>query len=273
MSELQQAWLQALERQRAKGIPCAVVTVIAVQGSAPREPGARLIVAAGKLAWGTIGGGKLELLSMEHAAGLVQAGEAVTTTERYPLSERAGQCCGGEVTLLYEVFPWRRRSVAIFGAGHVAQALGGLAPWLRADVLLIDPRSEDEIEPRLPEAPAFRTRFIDSPEAEIDTLPQESAVLIMTHDHALDLEVLCMALKRGGFPYLGLIGSQRKWKRFQGRLRQRGFSDEQIASVRCPIGVAKTSKEPTAIAISTAAELLGVLEGLAAPAQASFRTS
>lgn len=258
MSELQQAWLQALEHMRASATACVVVTVVGVQGSAPREPGARLIVAGGKLKWGTIGGGKLEHLAIEHAAALALGGEACSSTERYPLSERAGQCCGGEVTLFYEVFPWLRRSLVIFGAGHVAQALAGLAPWLRADVLLIDARSEEEIEPPLPAEPPYRTCFIDSPEEEIDEIPADSAVLIMTHDHALDLEVLARALKRGCFPYLGMIGSERKWKRFHGRLLQRGFSAEELARVRCPIGVTRTSKEPTAIAISTAAELLDV---------------
>lgn len=260
MSELQQAWLQALDNLRASATPCVVVTVVGVQGSAPREAGARLIVAGGRLSWGTIGGGKLEHLAIEHAAELVASGEPSSSTERYPLSERAGQCCGGEVTLFYEVFPWRRRSLSIFGAGHVAQALAGLAPWLRADVLLIDPRSEEVIEPPMPAERPYRTRFIDSPEEEIDEIPADSAVLIMTHDHALDLEVLARALKRGCFPYLGLIGSERKWKRFQGRLLQRGFSAEELASVRCPIGATRTSKEPTAIAISTAAELLEVFE-------------
>ena len=260
MSELQQAWLQALDQLRQQQRPCAVVTVIGVAGSAPREPGARMIVADGRLHWGTIGGGKLEHLAIEQAHQLVQAGTATTVTERFPLSERAGQCCGGEVTLLLEVFPWVRRRVVIFGAGHVAQALGGLAPWLRAEVLLIDPRSAEEIEPPLPPSPNFETLFIDSPEEEIDGIEPGSAVLVMTHDHALDLEVLARALARDCFPYLGLIGSERKWKRFRGRLLQRGFSEAQVDRVRCPIGATRTSKEPTAIALSTATELLDVLE-------------
>ena len=185
MSELQQEWLQALERQRTKGAPCVVVTVIAVQGSAPREVGARLITTEGRLVWGTIGGGRLEHLAIEHGTQMLASGEPQSEVERYPLSERAGQCCGGEVTLFYEAFPWSRRSVVIFGAGHVAQAIGGLAPWLRADVLLIDSRTAEDVDPSLPESPPFQTRFIDSPEEEVDEIPADSAVLIMTHDLSL----------------------------------------------------------------------------------------
>ena len=90
----------------------------------------------------------------------------------------------------------------------------------------------------------------------------------MTQDHALDLEILVRALQRGTFPYVGLIGSTRKWARFRARLLAKGFTEEQLARVRCPIGVSKTSKDPRAIAVSTAAELLAVMETRPAPATA-----
>jgi xanthine dehydrogenase accessory factor len=259
MADAQQQWIEELARLRDAGTPCALVTVTNVRGSAPREPGARLIVAEGKLAWGTIGGGNLEHLAIEHALELLADPEPTSESVVYPLSEKAGQCCGGEVTLFYEAWPWRRRHVVVFGAGHVGQALGALAPWLRADVRLIDPRSEDELQPPVPADAPYDVLFVDAPEAEIDELPADACVLVMTHSHALDLEVLVRAIPRR-FPYLGLIGSERKWARFRARLAQRGFTDEDLATVRCPIGLARTSKEPRAIAVSTAAELLEVLE-------------
>ena len=80
----------------------------------------------------------------------------------------------------------------------------------------------------------------------------------MTHSHALDLDVLARALTRD-FRYLGLIGSERKWSKFRARLLARGFSEAQLARVRCPIGLTKHSKEPNAIALSVAAELSDVL--------------
>jgi xanthine dehydrogenase accessory factor len=181
----------------------------------------------------------------------------------YPLSETVGQCCGGEVTLFFETFPWTRRRIAIFGAGHVAQAIGGLASYVSADLVLIDPREERQIRPAIPIDRPYELVCVDDPEAEVDELPDDSLVLVMTHSHALDLEVIARAIKRD-FPYIGLIGSERKWQRFQKRLEQRGFTPEEIARVRCPIGVSKHSKEPTAIAISVAAELLDVLQTAAA---------
>jgi len=258
MSIHQQEWLEALARLRDERQPCTQVVVIGVRGSVPREIGARMIVADGRLAWGTIGGGQLELLAIERAAGLAAAGQATSTTETFPLSEKVGQCCGGEVTLFFESFPWTRRKLVVFGAGHVAQAIGGLAPYMDLDVLLIDSRAEDELEPRLPDPRPYDVLFIDAPEEEIDAIPGDSLVLVMTHSHALDQEIIARAITRGTFPYVGLIGSERKWKRFVHRLEQRGFTAEQLGRVTCPIGVSKGSKEPRKIALSVAAEIVDV---------------
>jgi len=259
-----QQWIEKLSELRGAGVPCAMVVVTNVKGSAPREPGARMIVArsprsdTAELVFGTIGGGHLEHVAIERAGELLLSTRARSESVSYPLSDALGQCCGGEVTLFYETFPWTRRRVVIFGAGHVAQALGGLAPYLGADVVLIDGRDEKEIRPPLPKERPFELLLVDHPEAEIDTLADDAYVLVMTHSHALDLEVIARAVKRP-FPYIGLIGSRRKWLRFQKRLLERGYTEAELARVRCPIGLSKRSKEPRAIAISTAAELLDAM--------------
>jgi xanthine dehydrogenase accessory factor len=96
---------------------------------------------------------------------------------------------------------------------------------------------------------------VDAPEAEVGRLPADAMVVIMTHSHALDLELVARALARASLSYVGLIGSERKWLRFQKRLAQRGFGPAELARVRCPIGLTRASKDPAAIALSTAAEL------------------
>jgi xanthine dehydrogenase accessory factor len=280
MMERPQEWIEKLSELRAAGRSCAMVVVTGVKGSGPRETGARMLVAVANrakgssggstasptkvdLVFGTIGGGNLEMQALEHCAGLLRHGAAVSESVSYPLSEKVGQCCGGEVTLFFETFPWTRRRIAIFGAGHVAQAIGGLAGYLSADLVLIDPRDESEIRPALPIDRPYELVCVDNPEEEIEALAADTLVLVMTHSHALDLEVIARAI-RCNFPYIGLIGSERKWQRFRARLEQRGFGADEIARVRCPIGLSKHSKEPTAIAISVAAELLDAMH--AAPA-------
>ena len=204
------AWIEKLTELQSDGHPCALVVVVTeVAGSVPREAGARMIVCDGELAWGTIGGGNLERQAIEHATRLLAAERAASESVEYPLSEKVGQCCGGKVTLFFETFRWTRRRVVVFGAGHVGQAIGGLASYLQADVTLIDSRDEEEIRPRVPPAAerSYELTCIDAPEAEIDTIPNDALVLIMTHSHALDLEIVEHAIHRGGFPYVGLIGS------------------------------------------------------------------
>jgi xanthine dehydrogenase accessory factor len=257
-----QAWIERLSELRAAGRPCAMVVVGGLRGSGPREPGARMIVVEDDF-WGTIGGGNLERQALAHARELLAAGEACAESVAYPLGPAVGQCCGGEVTLLYEVFPWRRRRVFVFGAGHVGQALGALARHLSADVTLIDSREEGELRPVPPpraERP-WELVCVDAPEEEVDGLPAGAAVLVMTHDHGLDLEIVARALERDDFAYLGLIGSERKRARFEKRLAARGVPPERLVAMRCPIGVVRGSKEPGAIALSAALE---VLESLAA---------
>lgn len=259
-----QDWIEKLSELRAARRACAMVVVTELAGSGPREAGARMLVArspagAPELVHGTIGGGNLELQALAHAGELLREGKALSESVEYPLAEKTGQCCGGKVTLFFETFPWTRRRIVVFGAGHVAQAIAGLHAYLNADLLLVDAREEHEIVPALPQARAWELVCVDHPEAEVEGLPGDALVLVMTHSHALDLEILARAIPRG-FPYLGLIGSERKWARFQARLAQRGLPEAQIASVRCPIGLSKHSKEPSAIAISVAAELLEVLE-------------
>jgi len=254
-------WFEVLERLREERRPCALVIVTGVAGSAPREVGARLIVADGDIVWGTIGGGQLERQAIERAGELLQRPDRVSESQDYPLGERTGQCCGGQVTLFFETYPWTRHQVVVFGAGHVAQALAGLVGYLGCELQLIDSRDSAEIRPRLPEDPDWSILCVDEPQEEVEGLARGTLVLIMTHDHALDLRILECALKHDGLAYIGLIGSQRKWARFQARLTQRGFSERQIQRVRCPIGISKTSKAPRAIAISVAAELLEILNG------------
>ena len=262
--ESSQKWIETLGELRDAARACVMVVVTEVEGSAPREPGARMLVADDRLLSGTIGGGNLEKQAIEHASAILRDASLGSETVAYPLAEKTGQCCGGRVTLFFEPFRWTRHTVAIFGAGHVGQALGSLAPFLEADVELIDGREEAELQPKPPAASRrpYELVCVDAPEGEIDRLPDDALVLIMTHSHTLDQLVLECALKRGTFPYIGLIGSQRKWRRFQARLSQKGFSEEALASVRCPIGVSQVAKTPSAIALSTATELVEVIARL-----------
>lgn len=82
------------------GTAAVLVTVAAVKGSAPREPGARMLVRAGDFD-GTIGGGHLEHRALDIARAMLQLGEA-RRFERFALGPSLGQCCGGVAWLAFE---------------------------------------------------------------------------------------------------------------------------------------------------------------------------
>jgi len=86
---------------RAQGdVPSVLVTVAAVKGSAPREPGAKMLVRAHDFD-DTIGGGHLEHRALEIARTMLGVGEA-RRFERFALGPSLGQCCGGVAWLAFE---------------------------------------------------------------------------------------------------------------------------------------------------------------------------
>lgn len=152
------------------------------------------------------------------------------------------------------------RELLLFGAGHVGRAVVlALAP-LPFHVRWIDERPH-----AFPDLPLARLDRVvtGTPPAEIKTAPADAFVLIMTHDHGRDLDILHAALSEDRFPYVGLIGSRTKRARFEHRLTELGHPEIHIRAFTCPIGVPGiTSKEPEHIAVSVVAELLIVDEKL-----------
>lgn len=154
---------------------------------------------------------------------------------------------------------WRERHgeartpVLLFGAGHVGRALVlALAP-LPFTVRWIDGRA-DAFPPHIT-AHATPIRTADPP-AEIAAAETGAFVLVMTHEHALDLAVTAAALARADLPFVGLIGSETKRARFERRLRDLGVSASRIAGLACPIGLPGIEgKEPAIIAASVTAQL------------------
>jgi xanthine dehydrogenase accessory factor len=308
------------------GEPLALVTVLAVEGSAPRDAGARMLVWPGGQ-WGTIGGGNLEHQATAQARRMLRLADVPPfAIQDYPLGPLLGQCCGGRVRLLFEPLgagdlDWlaeaQRRGAAgetyevrkILGRGRMARPVA--SPVDVASAVTLNggaagsrgsrPGEGDEIvEYVAPEGPRlllfgaghvglaiaraldplpFRLDWFDSrPEvaattgaayadpAALAALAAAGApyTLVLTHDHALDFDLVLAALTGGGAGYLGLIGSATKRVRFTRRLRAVGVGDAALARLVCPIGLPGIAgKAPPLIAASVAADLLIRLEALA----------
>jgi xanthine dehydrogenase accessory factor len=93
-------WVSELQRLHRDGTPAVLVTVASIKGSAPREPGAKMIVTTGDV-HGTIGGGHLEHQAIAIARDIIACGGG-GALRRFPLGASLGQCCGGLVNLLFD---------------------------------------------------------------------------------------------------------------------------------------------------------------------------
>ena len=97
--EVWQAVAEALETVGR----AALVTVVEVRGSSPREAGARLVVWPDGRFRGTIGGGALEWRAIAEASRDLGSGKRSVRMSRIALGPELGQCCGGQVGLVTEV--------------------------------------------------------------------------------------------------------------------------------------------------------------------------
>ena len=246
-------WISALADLQNQGEPCVLVTIIEELGSTPRNAGSKMVISAAHT-FDTIGGGHLEYKAMQIARDMLVRGQQNTHLERFSLGASLGQCCGGVTVLLFEPMGQVQAQIAVFGAGHVGRALVPLLASLPCRVRWIDSRDQ-EFPEHIPQG--VRKIISEEPVDEIADLPVGSYCIVMTHNHALDLELTAALLKRNDFAYFGLIGSKTKRVKFEHRLRDRGFDTAQLQRMRCPMGLTEVKgKLPVEIAISIAGEII-----------------
>lgn len=256
-------WLEAVVSLRERNETGVVATLAQVRGHSPRNPGAKLVISLDEL-WGTVGGGNFEASVIDRARELIRAGNGTSELMTFTLNDKAAnshgvQCCGGEVHVLLEVLN-PRRTVAIFGIGHVGYEIAHILARQPLNLILVDSRPEalnpDRIRPLMTGLATITVRHEPAPEVVLPDLPPGATVLVLTHDHAEDLMV-CEAALRAEVFYLGLIGSRSKWLRFSKKLKDEGYDERDISRITCPIGISSIAgKDPASIAVSVASDLL-----------------
>ena len=284
--------------------PAVLVQVRSSQGSVPRGAGTWMAVFEDILV-GTVGGGHLEYVAIADARHFLanRASAVLEANRRFALGPALGQCCGGVMHLQFEMVTAKDAAalavrlapkltpVALFGGGHVGNALVNVLSALPVSVRWID--SRDGIFPgeladfpaRPPQGkirplggqgatqserawgPNVTCEHSDPPQAAVWDIAPQSLVLVMSFSHAEDLDIVAACLMRqrarGDLPFIGLIGSKTKWATFAHRLDARGFTPVELAHVTCPIGVEGiTRKEPEVIAVAVAAQLLKIIDRL-----------
>ena len=263
-------WVAAVEALRRERRAVVLVTLVTVRGHAPREAGAKMVVAA-DATWDSIGGGNLEATAVARARAML-ADETTRIPELMSLSlndkapvEHGVQCCGGEVTILLEplaVVP----SVAIFGLGHVGVELARILARHDVELHLVDSRAEQASDRALAGATRdalarVHVHHAPVPELVLGQVPKGTHVLVMTHDHAEDIALCDVALRCSHLGSVGLIGSSAKWSRFRVKLAEEGHGPDALARITTPIGLPDVAgKDPATIAVSVAADLVRTFE-------------
>jgi xanthine dehydrogenase accessory factor len=261
MSLPTKTWFDALHQCQQQGKSYVLVTLLATAGSTPRNSGTKMLVCDDSV-FDTIGGGHLEFEVIKQARTLLIENTTMQKVEHYPLSSKLGQCCGGATNVLFETFTQHSQHIAIYGAGHVSKALVPILAQLPLQISWIDNRQDmlDELSQR-PQPNNVKFLASEYPADTIATLPAESWVMIMTHSHQLDFDIVEAALRRKDMPFVGLIGSNTKARRFRTRLAHREFAPQDVERLVSPVGLLEISgKRPIEVAVSMAAQLIQRLE-------------
>lgn len=237
----------------------AVVTIIEAYGSTPRTSGKMLVYENG-LSKGTVGGGPHEQMAKKDAVECIRRG--TNATKRYEIKSTAaasGEVCTGGIGVFIEVFRTAPLLV-VCGGGHVGRNLIRIAKQVGFDILLVDTRAPEVIE----ESIAMADRFVQVPDftsgiLSLDIDPSASYV-ICSYSHASDCAAL-EAVLRKSFSYAGMVGSHAKIDALFARMREKGFTDQQLSQIYTPIGLDIGGETPAEIAVAILAEILAVRHG------------
>ena len=173
---------------------------------------------------------------------------------KYTLNPESDQCCGGVVeckisipresdlgALEQKIRNDRSKypNLYIFGAGHVGEALIRQASHLPLRITLVDSRLEiiDALKLRYKDQTENIDFIVDVlPERVVRTSQKHSAFLVMTHSHSTDFDIIYEILQLKSISFVGMIGSRTKKLSLKRFLKEKGFDEQKIDSVKCPIG-------------------------------------
>jgi xanthine dehydrogenase accessory factor len=241
----------------------ALATVVRASGSTPQVAGARLLLRPDGSTVGTVGGGAIEHAVLQALRDAQTSGESQLLAR--DLGYDLGMCCGGRMEIFVEAIEASPR-LWLFGAGHVARPTAALARSVGFDVIIVDEREALNTELRFPGC----TRDLRDPAVVLGetTLGLRDWLLIVTHDHRLDEEVLERALQKQP-RFIGLVASRRKTFRLLQRISaktdpDRGDNDGGALNrdrLYAPVGLDIGAVGPEEIAVSVVAELVALRRG------------
>ena len=209
---------------------------------------------------------------MTIVTGREPVGSVASSIDSYIVEESVHllQIGGSKVVTL----PWEEREAQVFldcflttpnlviiGATHTAIYLSRMASEVGFQVTVIDARSTLATEDRFPNIHQLTRAWPEEGMSQI-SLGKHSSVVVLTHDPKFDIPALAYAL-RSQARYIGALGSRVTHEKRKAQLRQQGFTDADLASIRAPIGLDIGSRTPAELAVAVLAEIVAVRYGRA----------
>ncbi|MEF3280694.1 MAG: XdhC/CoxI family protein [Elusimicrobiota bacterium] len=234
----------------------AVVTIISVSGSTPRDEGSKMLVYADGSICGTIGGGVLEKLAIDEALKCIK--DRKNKKVSFNLTPKGiDALCMGKVEIMIEVYSWPFK-VVILGGGHVAKSLAKLLDFVSIPYIVVDERKDFANRDNFPGALKIINELPHKSIKKDIIIDSNTYIVIVTRGHLLDKECLIEAIKTDA-RYIGMIGSRSKVKEIFKELNKKKIYPQKDKRVFSPIGINLGGKTPNEISISIIAEILSVM--------------
>ena len=248
-----QLFRELLDAQEA-GKAVALATVVKARGSVPRHAGSKMLIFADGRSSGTIGGGEMESRVIAEANEAMNDGRPrmVPYSLVDPGKGDPG-VCGGEVEVYIEPYQ-PPATVLVIGCGHVGKAVADLASWLGYRVAVSDDRQELVTPEEIPSANLYLPGSIDDALASFQPTIN-TFIVVVTRNVLIDRQILPRLIETQA-PYVGVIGSRRRWQETKRLLKDDGLSEEQLARFHSPIGLELHAETPKEIALSIMAEIV-----------------
>jgi xanthine dehydrogenase accessory factor len=196
----------------------------------------------------------MESLAVKEAQTILKTGEpAIFTYNLNDLAAGDPGICGGTIEVFIEAIGFMP-TVVVIGCGHVGKALAELAKWSGFRVVVSDDRIDLCTPDHIPNMDGY---YPYTPVELFNHLQINHLTYIAAVTRGLPVDIeLFPPLLESEAPYIGLIGSRRRWELTKKALIEKGITEEKIARVNAPIGLDIYAETPQEIAISILGEII-----------------
>lgn len=262
------------------GMAAALVTLVEIRGGAARPLGAQMAVREDGQYCGFVSGGCVESAVAYEAMEAMLAGEDRTVVygEGSPYFDIVLPC-GGGITLTVHILRAVQPLLAVLNrleqrqpAGlryrpdqqilassehrptgwHGAEFVVNYRPCAR--VMVVGHSLEAQVTANLAQAAGFDVHTLDNPKIALPLIDADTAVLLLYHDLHRELPLLQAALAAQPF-YIGALGSRCTHQKRVAALAEAGWSPEDIARIKAPIGIFPKARDAHSLALSVLADV------------------